>query len=305
MSWRKTLKKNKILTHLELSPHRQNASYATLTVLLEGLAHHTTMKVFAMTGQNDKTRYAPSTIKKITDVLAKMMDPSCHEVPTSHMRTFKLHYFDHFQDQDWTVVAESLRRNTSLEHLELVNVGLRGTAMRTLAQSLTINKTLQTLKVPYIWAPADGALSFFLDKLPLICGLCVFLCYDSIDSDQMDELLSKFENSYVRVTCPLPNNVKRENCFYYDLNWRGRYLLSPNMNQQEIPLGLWPLIFSKMTNNNEEHLLYYFLQHKIELLASVRSSQTCSTVVRQNTCKSGTRLLDNNSGTVHKKQKTL
>ena len=65
----------------------------------------------------------------------------------------------------------------------------------------------------------------------------------------------------------MENSLTDETLFYWSLNCKmGKFRLE----DERIPMGLWPWIFARMKKQHDVRFLHFFVSRKIELFASVR-----------------------------------
>ena len=120
----------------------------------------------------------------------------------------------------------------------------------------------------------------FIENLSAMDGLKTFLFGPSYldDDDERNvtnnerafvfakEIASSLEDNYVLQEISYMDDLDRSERFHLDLNQNGRMLLY----KEDVPVLLWPVVFSRIAQRGHTHLLNYMLLRKVELLATTR-----------------------------------
>ena len=190
-------------------------------------------------------------------------------------------------EQDyWISLAKALQHNTRLQDLTLDNVGFGDQPMCALAKSLVHNTTLSLLDLSRNHI-GDVGRRVFLDHLSSMRGLkelefgddspSVYYKRTRKDQEYATQIAGDLEraNNYVLEKLSYMDDMDKSERFYLDLNKYGRRLL---MMEEEVPIGLWPLVLSQLAQDDDNvHLLHYFLCQKLDLLATVATHQPRNT----------------------------
>ena len=118
----------------------------------------------------------------------------------------------------------------------------------------------------------------FLDKLRSMRGLKRFLFGNfqegfqpsPKDKEFATQVARGLDSNFVLARISFMDHLEASDRLVLDLNRHGRNLLSI----EELPIGVWPLVLSRLTRQQDKvHLLYYFLRQKLDLSLSVHNKK--------------------------------
>jgi hypothetical protein len=163
-------------------------------------------------------------------------------------------------------LVEALRVNRTLKRLQLSRNRLGASEIEPLLEALQENSTLQSLDLNNNIIGNGGAQNI-ARALPHFRGLeKLFLLNNEIDSNQSSLVLAESmkRNRHIQVLEIQPTlSHVRDIQFYATLNWAGRkrLFIGESHNNNEVPLGLWPIVLERAQNKSKfvPDILYQLL----------------------------------------------
>ena len=258
----------------------------TAWIILQGYQQNSSLQRLTINGENPSqkihSRRRRACRSRQSDVTKVSKDNSCAgqklcellatSLPKSSLVGLKLCNLSQLSDKCWVPVVKALQRNTSLERLELQNVGVGNVTMEALATST--NKTLDVLNVQKNQAITTDGVRCFFENPGSMCGLKEFWFHHE-DEDNEDNSMG---------------SLARMQQLYLQLNRCGLF-------HDDLPVALWPVILERMTTPENADLLHYLMRHRLfELFATIPHQQpqdtTPSTDVPASTSNSQSNLLN-------------
>ena len=230
-----------------LKGYQQNSSLQRLTINGENPSQkiHSRRRRACRSRQSDVTKVSKDNScagQKLCELLATSL-------PKSSLVGLKLCNLSQLTDKCWVPVVKALQRNTSLERLELQNVGVGNVTMEALATST--NKTLDVLNVQKNQAITTDGVRCFFENPGSMCGLKEFWFHHE-DEDNEDNSMG---------------SLARMQQLYLQLNRCGLF-------HDDLPVALWPVILERMTTPENADLLHYLMRHRLfELFATIPPRQ--------------------------------